>query len=114
MRVVFRSLIFCCLFSILPIGCKRAEPVPENESSNLPRLRELDFAPFEKALAAIGKKRLAAVDHLVRDGDLDSVSAAMAAGEVNSEELTLYFLDRIRRPRSRKPVRPIASGPRGR
>ena len=98
MRVVFRSLILCSLFfAVVPVGCKRAETLVENESSNLPRLRELDFAPFQKDLAAIRKKRLAAVDLLVRDGDLDSVGAAMAAGEVNSEELTLYFLDRIRR-----------------
>jgi amidase len=98
MRVVFRSLILCCLFSVvLPIGCKRAEPVLENESSNLPRLRELDFAPFEKALASIGKRRLAAMDRLVRKGDVVSVGAAMANGDVSSEELTLYFLDRIRR-----------------
>lgn len=96
MRVGFRSLILCCVFSaVLPIGCKRAEPVPENESSNLPRLRELDFAPFEKALAAIGKRRLAAVDRLVRKGDVASVGAAMAKGDVSSEELTVFFLDRI-------------------
>ena len=96
MRAVFRSLILCCVFSaVLPIGCKRAEPLVENESSNLPRLRELDFAPFEKALAAIGKRRLAAVDRLVRKGDVASVGAAMAKGDVSSEELTVFFLDRI-------------------
>jgi len=98
MRVVFRSLILCCLvFAVLAVGCKRAETVVEKESPNLPRLRELDFTPFEKDLAAIGKKRLAAVDRLVRGGDIDLVSGAMAKGEVNAEELTLYFLDRIRR-----------------
>jgi membrane carboxypeptidase/penicillin-binding protein len=52
------------VFAVLAVGCKRAETVVEKESPNLPRLRELDFAPFEKDLAAIGKKRLAAVEKL--------------------------------------------------
>jgi amidase len=98
MRGFSRRLIFCCLFvALLPIGCERADPVVEKESGSLPRLRELDFAPFEKALRSFGKKRFAVIDRLVREGDLDSAGAAMAAGEVTSEELTLYFLNRIRR-----------------
>jgi amidase len=97
MRVISRSLILCSLFfGLVHVGCKRAETIVESESQNLPRLRELDFAPFQKALASIGKKRLAAVDLLVREGNLDTVGAAMTAGEVTSEELTLYFLKRIR------------------
>ncbi len=101
-------LMLCCLFpAVLPLACKRAEPVAEPEpepvvvpgekTANPPRLRELDFTPFEEALASLDKQRLAEIARLVREGDIDSVGAAMAAGEVTSEELTLFFLDRIRR-----------------
>ncbi|NLT71243.1 MAG: hypothetical protein GXX91_11195 [Verrucomicrobiaceae bacterium] len=99
-------LMLCCLFPVvLPLACKRAEPEPVVEpvvdpgekALAPPRLRELDFTPFEEALASLGKKRLAEIARLVREGDIDSVGAAMAAGEVTSEELTLFFLDGIRR-----------------
>ncbi len=97
-------LMLCCLFpAVLPLACKRAEPEPEpvvdsgEKTVNPPRLRELDFTPFEEALASLGKKRIAEIARLVREGDIVSVGAAMAAGEVTSEELTLFFLDRIHR-----------------
>lgn len=103
MRGFSPILMLCCLFpAVLPIACKRAGPVGEpaverGEKENPPRLRELDFTPFAEELDSLGKKRLTVIDRLVCEGDIDSVGAAMAAGEVTSEELCLFFLDRIRR-----------------
>src|SRR5690606_18907876 len=97
MRGFLRKLLIGCVPVLLLLGCKRAEPVVVSASASPPRLRELDFTPFEKALAALSKDRFAAVDRVVREGDFDSVAAAMAQGKVTAEELTLYFLDRIQK-----------------
>lgn len=87
---------FVC-FCLLAGGCERTAPLPDDVPSNTPRLRELDFTPFADALDRVGSRRLAEVDALVRGGDIAEVRQALDAGRVSSEELTLYFLDRIRR-----------------
>ena len=65
------------------------------EASNTPRLRALDFAPFEKELAAFTPERAAAVDAIVKDADIAQVQDAVKAGKLTYAELTLYFLARI-------------------
>lgn len=67
-----------------------AEPV------NTPRLRALDFAPFESALAAFTPERAAAVEAIVKDATVVQVQEAMQAGNLTAEELTLFFLSRIK------------------
>lgn len=59
------------------------------------RLRPLDFSPFEEALANFSADRAAAVEAIVLDATIPEVQAAMEAGELTSEELTLFFLSRI-------------------
>lgn len=59
------------------------------------RLRPLDFAPFDAALAALSLPP-GAGDFLQVAGIAD-LQAAMAAGELSSEAITLWHLDRIRR-----------------
>lgn len=66
-------------------------------ATNAPRLRALDFTPFESALTRFTPQQAAAVQSLLRDAAIPQVQAAMDAGRLNSETLTLYFLDRIRR-----------------
>ena len=65
------------------------------EAANTPRLRALDFAPFEKELAAFTPERAAAVDAIVKDADIAQVQDAVKAGKLTYAELTLYFLARI-------------------
>ena len=72
-------------------------PAAQAEPSNTPRLRQLDFAPFEQALAGLSAERTAKIDALVRDADISKVQAAMQSGDLTSAELTLYFLSRIRK-----------------
>lgn len=64
---------------------------------NTPRLRQLDFAPFEAALAAFTPEQAAKVEALVMDADIATLQAAMQSGDLTSEELTLYFLSRIQK-----------------
>ncbi|MFN8484696.1 MAG: amidase family protein [Anaerolineae bacterium] len=71
-------------------------PAPQAKATNTPRLRPLDFAPFEQALAGFTPERAAKVEMVVKDGDIAKVQAAMKTGGLTSEELTLYFLSRIK------------------
>ena len=64
------------------------------EASNTPRLRELDFTPFEEELAAFTPERAAEIDAIVRDADIVEVQEAVKAGKLTYAELTLYFLAR--------------------
>lgn len=79
----------------LPTGCKKAEK--EMIKSVEPRLRELDFSPFERSLTKLSLERISTISDLIRERDLLQVQEAMAAGNLSAEELTLFFLDRIRR-----------------
>jgi len=85
------------LAAILFASCGRREPGPVAAPPNLPRLRPLDFSPFEEALDGIGNRRLRQIDRLVRGATFTEIHGAFAGGALSSEELTLYFLDRIRR-----------------
>ncbi|MFN8475136.1 MAG: alpha/beta fold hydrolase [Anaerolineae bacterium] len=71
-------------------------PAPQAIATNTPRLRPLDFSPFQEALAGFTPQRAAKVEAVVKDGDIAKVQAAMKAGTLTSEELTLYFLSRIK------------------
>ena len=63
----------------------------------LPRLRQLDFAPFVRDLEKIAPVRLTALHDLVREATLTDIQSALKAGQCTSEELTLLFLSRIQR-----------------
>lgn len=75
-----------------PAGSPAATPV----AVVLPRYRELDFAPFDAALDALDPARIAQLDALMPTATIPSLQNAMATGELTSEELTLYFLQRVR------------------
>ena len=78
-----------------PAASTPSEATTTVEASNIPRLRELDFSPFEKELAAFTPERAAAVDAIVKDADIAQVQDAVKAGTLTYTELTLYFLARI-------------------
>ena len=64
---------------------------------NTPRLRQLDFAPFDAALAAFTADRAAQIAAIVKDADMAQVQDAVKAGQLTYTELTLYFLSRIKK-----------------
>ena len=59
--------------------------------------RPLDFAPFVPALEALPAARLAELDALVSTADIPTLRARLAGGEVETRELVLAYLSRIRR-----------------
>jgi amidase len=88
--VALAAALLLCLSSI-------AAPLHAAGPADVPRLRALDFKPFETGLARFTPQAAAEVDALLRDATIPRVQAAMAAGGLSSETLTLYFLERIRR-----------------
>jgi Asp-tRNA(Asn)/Glu-tRNA(Gln) amidotransferase A subunit family amidase/pimeloyl-ACP methyl ester carboxylesterase len=82
-----------------PVAPPVAEAAPAAPSltdlAGLPRLRPLDFAPFDAALAAFAPERAAAIEAIVKDASIPQVQEAMQTGSLTAEELTLYFLSRI-------------------
>lgn len=86
-------LLLACFLA----GCERSAPVTVESTANLPRLRELDFSPFAESLDRLGSRRLGQIETILASADVTGMQKAMAKGELSSEELTLWFLDRIRR-----------------
>jgi amidase len=63
---------------------------------SVPRLRALDFSPFEDALANFTPDRAMAIDAIVLDATVPQVRQAAADGKLTYEELALYFLARVK------------------
>ncbi|WP_417583779.1 amidase family protein [Pelagibacterium sp.] len=60
-----------------------------------PRLRALDFSPFEDAMATFPAEIYAALDQVLPSSSVMDVQEALEAGDINSEMLVTYFLHRI-------------------
>jgi amidase len=91
------ALLFCASGIAAPVRAADPAAAPGPEAANVPRLRALDFTPFEPALARFPALQAREVDALLRGATIPQVQAALAAGRLTSEALALYFLERIRR-----------------
>jgi amidase len=93
-----REKVYPALLESVTVGpAQAAQSGSSNgEASNTPRLRELDFAPFEAALAAFTPERAAKIEAIVKDADIAQVQDAVKAGQLSYAELTLFFLLRIK------------------
>lgn len=65
--------------------------------SSYPLRRKLDFSPFEAALDQLEAKTLERLQTLTQRATIAELQALMQAGQLTSEELTLFYLWRIRR-----------------
>lgn len=91
MRVLLLSLLL-----FLPLAARAEEDVAARLASlQSERLRPLDFEPFEARLN--GYTPESGLNAFLLQARISDLQAAMAAGEVTSEELTLWHLSRIRR-----------------
>ncbi|MCU0479970.1 MAG: amidase family protein [Anaerolineae bacterium] len=86
-----RLLVLCVLL------CLTLTMAVYAQEDNSPRLRELDFTPFEEALAHFSDEQATEIDNLLQNTTILDIQKAMNTGVLTSEELTLYFLARIRR-----------------
>lgn len=71
-----------------------AVPVAAQDDGAVPRLRPLDFAPFEAAFEGLDPEIIGALDQVLPTFPVPRLQALMAAGELSSETLTLYLLHR--------------------
>ncbi|RIH81724.1 Glutamyl-tRNA(Gln) amidotransferase subunit A [Calidithermus terrae] len=62
-----------------------------------PLRRKLDFSPFEEALARLEPSLLERLEALTQSSSIPELQAALQRGETSSEQLTLFYLGRIRR-----------------
>ncbi len=60
------------------------------------RIRPLDFSPFMADLDALDEARLAEIGELVIGSTVSDLQAAQESGDLSSEDLTLFFLSRVR------------------
>lgn len=73
-----------------PLTYPRPEPIYNAK-------RRRDFSAFAEALAAFTPVRASELDGLLTGATLLEIQQAMAAGQLSAAELTLYYVDRIRR-----------------
>lgn len=87
-------LVSACL-ALATGGVLAAGPAPDG-GPIVPRLRALDFTPFEKAIAQQPAPVMATLDALLPQAGIVELQAAMQQGQLSSEQLTVYLLRRIR------------------
>ena len=69
-------------------------PIPEPDYN---AKLELDFSPFEEAMATLTDERRAELDQFLATATIPEIQEKFQNGELSSEELTIYYLDRIKR-----------------
>lgn len=79
---------------ILAACPKRTFPIPDPEQSVK---RPLDFSPFSAVLAGFSAEQAATIDAAVAGKTIPQIQELLAAGSLTSEQLVLYYLDRIKR-----------------
>ncbi len=81
-----------------PDGPVRSYPTrfPLSEPSDTGKRRR-DFSPFESALRALSPERRKVLDTLLLEATVPAMQDLLARGAVTSEELVVYYVDRIRR-----------------
>ena len=105
MKLVRLSIVWAAGCALVAAGAASAAPAQPHAvtaaaapaaAPNTPRLRALDWAPFEAALNRVPAERTAALDGLLARATVVEVQTAMKGGSFSAEDLALYFLARIR------------------
>jgi len=84
--------------ALLPYDGETYDATPEMaDLSWLPHTpyEPLDFSPFTEALAALSPARMAELEQLIVGADIAQLQALLQAGKVTSQELVLFYVDRI-------------------
>jgi len=91
-----RALVLALTLALAaPLAAKAEDVASAIAALQVERLRPLDFAPFEDALAAL--KSTPEQDQLISGADIAALQAALGQGKLTSESLTLWHLARIKR-----------------
>jgi amidase len=95
MKRICVGTVFKAATIAMSLGLFGVTPVVAQDGSAIPRLRPLDLAPFQEAMAALDPGLIEGMDRALRGLTVPQLQAAMIKGELTSETLTLYFLHRI-------------------
>jgi amidase len=87
--------LVAALVILMPFAVQAEDVAARLVAVQTERLRPLDFAPFDEALAAF--RPPAEMDGFLMVAGIDDLQKAMNAGELSSETLTLWHLARIQR-----------------
>lgn len=85
------------LIALLCVSTGQAVQGDLSIDKNKPRLRRLDFAPFQTEIRSLTPSIEAKVTRLLAHATILDVQTAMKRGEITAERLTLFFLARIER-----------------
>jgi len=80
--------------AILTSCLQRTYPIPDPAQS---AKRPLDFSPFSEALVGFSAEQAAAIDAAIKGKTVLQIGTLLDGGELSSEQLVLYYLDRIQR-----------------
>lgn len=97
MSPLLRTCLIAAACALCGLGQTNAMAQSTAPAPNTPRLRPLDWKPFEAALLAFAADKAAGIDALLAKAGIPEVQAAMQGGALSAEDLTLYFLSRLRR-----------------
>lgn len=82
---------------LAPFASAVAQPAAAAPTLNAPRLRALDFSPFDTALANFSDTYARVIGIVLAAANVPGIQDAMKTGTFNSEELLLYYLQRLHR-----------------
>ncbi len=97
MKTPFRKLLMSAAFGLAVTGATSVIAQATGPAPNTARLRALDWLPFETALQSFPAQKAAGIDALLANANIPDVQAAMMGAALSAEDLTLYFLSRLRR-----------------
>lgn len=97
MNSPLRTILLAGALAVVAAGTWCADAHAAEVKPNTPRLRALAWTPFEAAIRRFPADRAAAVNAIVATATITDLQAAMQSGALSAEELTLYFLSRVKR-----------------
>ena len=96
-RIAILLLVVALAATLVLAACGQTKdkfPLPEPDyNTKLPR----DFTPFEEAMSTLTDERRAELDEFLSAATIPEIQERFKAGSLTSEELTIYYLDRIQR-----------------
>ena len=93
---VWAALCLCLASALQAAEPPKAEGATSAAFQNTPRLRALDFTPFEASMAKLSPQVVALLDAALPMASVADLQDSMAQGQLTAEALTLYLLGRIR------------------
>jgi len=88
------AVALAAILTLTGCGGKADFPRPEPDyNAKLPR----DFTPFEEAMASLTDERREQIEEALEKSFILDIQEAFDAGHLTSEDLTIFYLDRIKR-----------------